>query len=92
MFYLKDGSYIKSYSDLHSRVEGGYQVSGMIVKKGKNPQKFDGIVLDNEIERFGVDEFSVVGTVLGVGIASFIIASLVYAVSKSTIYLWPKKQ
>jgi hypothetical protein len=65
IFYLRDGSYIKSYSDYHCRVEGGYQVSGTIVKEGKSPEKSDRIVLDNEIDTLGVDECSVVGTLVG---------------------------
>ena len=87
IFYLKDGSYIKSYSDHHHRVEGGYQISGTLVRKGGFPQKFDGMVLYNEIERFGVDKFSVAGTVVGVGIASLVIAGVVVAASTGNFSL-----
>jgi hypothetical protein len=79
-FYLKDGSYIKSYSDQHQRVEGGYHVSGTIIRKGESAVTFDGLVLDRDIDRFGVDEFNVVGTLLGVGLVGTL---TVYMISAS---------
>ena len=68
-FYLTDGSYIRSYADRHRRVEGGYQVSGMIFTRGKFAERFEGMVLDSQIDRFGRYEFSVVGTVTGAALA-----------------------
>lgn len=33
-FYLKDGSYIKSYANHHQRVDGGYKVAGDLSRWG----------------------------------------------------------
>lgn len=70
LFYLKDGSFVKSYAERHRRIEGGYEVSGTITRKGEFPETFDGIVLDVDILSWGVDDFNVVGTVLGIGVAA----------------------
>ncbi len=74
IFYLKDSSYITSSSNHHSRELGCYRVIGTIVRKGGSPKMFDGVVQDEEIESYGVDSLSVVGTVVEVGIVVGVIA------------------
>lgn len=77
-FYLKDGSYIESFADNHRRVEGGYQVSGTVLKRGNNPVKFDGLVLDNDIDRLGVIEISEVDSLLALaGVAAAVLVIMV---------------
>ncbi len=75
IFYLKDGSYIRSYSDHHHRVDGGYQVSGSIQKSSKNPEQFDGVILDTDLDRIGIDRFNAIGTILVVGGVATIIVT-----------------
>jgi hypothetical protein len=83
IFYLRDSSYITSYSNHHSREEGCYRVNGTIVKKGRFPEKFDGVVQDEEIESYGVDKFNAIGTVVGVGITVGVIALYLSGFAKS---------
>jgi hypothetical protein len=88
IFYLKDSSYITSYSNHHSREEGCYRVNGTVVRKGGFPGKFDGVVQDNEIEGYGVDKFKVVGTFVGVGIAAGVIGLYLGGIGRSPFRLW----
>jgi hypothetical protein len=76
-FYLKDGSYIRSFSDHHHKVDGGYLVSGTLVKSGDNRENFEGLVPDDQIVEFGVDEFSVVGTLVGLGVATVMVVGII---------------
>ena len=75
-FYLKDGSTIKSYADHHRRVEGGYEVAGIITPKGGLAKEFTGVLHDADIERISINEFSLGGTVVG----ALVTAGLVLAV------------
>ncbi len=83
-FYLRDGSYIRAYADHHRRVEGGYQVSGTIFKKGSHTENFEGLIPDSEIERFGVNEFNLIGTAVMAFITTFAAIGAVLAASRSS--------
>ena len=58
-FYLRDGSYVKSESGQHPRVEGGYQVTGELFTQVQSSdmfwthfhrQEFAGMVRDEDIK------------------------------------------
>jgi|WetSurMetagenome_2_1015567.scaffolds.fasta_scaffold79147_3 hypothetical protein len=76
VFHIKDGSIIESYADHHPRVEGGYRLSGTIFTEGESPRKFEGLVLDNDIDKIGVDKLNVVGTLLALGIVGPLIVGM----------------
>jgi hypothetical protein len=73
-FHLTDGSSVRSYADRHPRVEGGYQVAGIVFRKGGFPEKFDRMIPDSEIESIGAEELDVPGTLIGVALAAVIFA------------------
>ncbi len=75
-FYLRDGSYVKSYADHHPRVEGGYDVQGTIIPKGGSPKEFSGMISDREIARITVDRYNFIGT----AVAVFVATGLIYAI------------
>ena len=81
IFYLQDGSYIKSFSGNHHRIDSGYQISGEIARKDQIPKKFEGVLSDAEIAKVTVEKFNVVGTVLGCVLGGMVIAGAVYATS-----------
>ena len=68
-FHLLDGSYIKSSSGNHHRLDSCYQIKGEMVRDGIIQKNYDGVVNDNEIERITVERFNVVGTIALVGFA-----------------------
>jgi|WetSurMetagenome_2_1015567.scaffolds.fasta_scaffold275460_2 hypothetical protein len=73
--YLQDGSYIKSFSGNHHRLDSGYQiVGGEIMRPNEFPRAFDGVVRDVEIAKVKVERFSFVGTVLGCVLGGLVIA------------------
>jgi hypothetical protein len=74
IFCLNDGSRIESRADHHMRVERGYSVSGVILIGGRSPRKYEGVVLDAEIEKLGVETISPIGMLLGIGIGACAIA------------------
>jgi hypothetical protein len=76
-FYLHDGSYIKSYSKQHHRIDAGYQVTGTRVIKFKFSEKFDGVIQDSDIERIGAEEFNLWGTVALVGGVALLVAAAI---------------
>jgi hypothetical protein len=72
-FYLKNGSYVRSFADRHSRVDSGYQVKGDLYIKGQFDKHFEGIVNDSEIEKTTLEEFRwemaiVYGVAVGVAV------------------------
>ena len=69
LFHLLDGSYIKSLSGNHHRLDNGYQINGEIVREGIIQKNYDGVVNDNEIERITVERVNVIGTIALVGFA-----------------------
>jgi hypothetical protein len=69
LFHLHDGSYIKSLSGNHHRLDNGYQIKGEIVRDGITQKDYDAVVNDNEIERIEVERFDVAGTIVLVGVA-----------------------
>jgi hypothetical protein len=84
-FYLKDGSYVESFADSHQRVEGGYQVSGTITRRGNYPEKFDGMILHTDVDRLGVIEFSGDGSLLAVGVITLGVIVWVTAAGVNTM-------
>lgn len=73
--YLQDGSYIKSFSENHHRLDSGYQVVvGEIVRPKQFPGPFDGAVRDVDIAEVKVERSSVPGTVLGCVLGGLVIA------------------
>jgi hypothetical protein len=83
IFYLKDSSYITSYSNHHSREVGCYRVIGTIVRHGGFPKNFDGVVQDDELEKYGVDKFNVAGTLIAVGLAAAVISYIGHGIGQS---------
>ncbi|MCI0481880.1 MAG: hypothetical protein L0213_09880 [Candidatus Dadabacteria bacterium] len=81
LFYLKDGSYIRSFSGGHHRMESGYRVAGTLFRRGGFPEKVDRFVSDEEIERFGVDEFNLPGTLFELAVAAGVITFVVVGVN-----------
>lgn len=81
-FYLHDGSYIKSYSKQHHRVDAGYQVTGTRVVKFKFSEKFDGVIQNSDIERIGAERFNLGGTVALAGGVALLVAAA-FAVGES---------
>jgi hypothetical protein len=75
LFYLHDGSYVKSSSGNHHRIENGYQVSGEIAK-GKVRERFEGIVRDNDIKKVTTERLNVTRTLIG-GVFGLVAISLV---------------
>jgi hypothetical protein len=75
LFYLHDGSYVKSTSGNHHRIENGYQVSGELAK-GKVREHFEGIVRDNDIEKVTMERLNVTRTLIG-GVFGLFVISLV---------------
>ena len=69
LFHLLDGSYIKSLSGNHHRLNNGYQINGETVRDGIVQKHYEGVVNDNEIERITVERFNVVGTIALAGFA-----------------------
>ena len=63
LFHLLDGSYIKSLSGNHHRLDNGYQIKGEIVRDGIIQKKYEGVVNDDDIERITVESFNVLGTI-----------------------------
>lgn len=75
LFYLHDGSYVKSSSGNHHRIENGYQVSGEIVKD-KIRESFEGIVNDNDIKKVTTERLNVTRTLIG-GVFGLVAISLI---------------
>ena len=90
-FYLTDGTYIKSKSEEHHRVEHGYKVVGKLYGHGyhrwdgygeRKWEDFDGIVGDVEIKEITKSEYNedlstaiVIGSFLVVGGITYAIIS-----------------
>lgn len=74
-FYLEDGSYIKSFSGKHHRLDSGYQiVVGEIVRPNQFPKAFHGVVKDAESADVKVESLSIAGTILGCVLGGIVIA------------------
>lgn len=69
LFHLLDGSYIKSSSGNHHRIDNGYQIAGEMVRGGIIQMQFQGVVHDNEIVKLSVERFNLAGTITLVGVA-----------------------
>ena len=79
--FLHDGSYIKSFSGNHHRLDSGYQiVIGEITKPDKFPEAFTGVVRDVEIAEIKVERFNVVGTVMGTVLGGWLIVEAVRSI------------
>jgi hypothetical protein len=76
-FYLHDGSYVKSLSHKHHRVESGYQAAGTKMTKARTSENFDGILQDADIASIGSMEFNLWGTVALVGGTTLFVAGLI---------------
>ena len=74
--YLKNGSYIKSYSERHHRVEDGYQVTGNLTT-GELLKNYAGVINDNDIERITAEELNVVGTLVGSVFGAFVVIQVI---------------
>jgi len=81
LFYLKDGSHIYSGPRGHSRIEGGFLVTGGTHVVRRDYIKFDGVVPDTAITKITANTFSSGKTVLaaigGVCLVAFI-AGIIY--------------
>jgi hypothetical protein len=73
-FYLKDGSFIKSYANHHKHVDGGYKVAGDLFPLEGFRKTLDGVLDDTDIVKITRDEFNSAGTFLGIGIAAMTLA------------------
>ena len=80
-FRLIDGSLLESRQGHHSRIEGGYQVSGTLTKEdmlretwvngvSKTVQPFTGTIRDADIQEISVYQYQAGATTLAIVIAS----------------------
>jgi hypothetical protein len=78
-FQLRDGWLLEADAGSHSRIEGGYQVSGTLVKEDtlqatmvrgvrKTVKPFTGVVRDADIEEINAYQFDAATTVLVVAL------------------------
>jgi hypothetical protein len=87
-FQLKDGSLLEAQAGQYSRVEGGFQVSGTLVKQDslrltgmsgirKTVKPFAGVIRDADIEEISAYQSDVVTTVLVVAVPLLMIGIVV---------------
>jgi hypothetical protein len=70
IFHLLDGRQISSPAGQRRRVDEGYQIVGYIITEKDYLEKYEGIVLDNEIKGISSSSFNEQGTaLLVVGVA-----------------------
>ncbi len=80
-FHLTDGSLVESRQGNHSRIEGGYQVSGTLTKEdmlretwvngvSRTVQPFTGTIQDADIQEISVYQYQAGATTLAIVIAS----------------------
>jgi hypothetical protein len=80
-FRLTDGSLLESRQGNHSRIEGGYQVSGTLTKEdrvretwvngvSRTVQPFTGMIQDSDIQEISAYQYQAGATTLAIVIAS----------------------
>lgn len=98
-FQLKDGGLLESEEGSHSRVEGGYQVSGTLVRqdtlqwKGgsgvrRTVQNFSGMIWDADIEEITAFQYDGTSTVVAV-VAGVSIVGIAVAVALADFHIGP---
>ena len=71
VFYLKDGTYVESKSEEHTRIDTGYQVVGGLFKDKHAQGRFEGVIHDSDIQKVTANEFNVVRTSIGAVLGLF---------------------
>jgi hypothetical protein len=66
VFYLKDGRYIKSKPEEHTRTDTGYQVVGELVKNKQTQGRFEGVIHDSDIQKVTANTLDIVSTSIAV--------------------------
>jgi hypothetical protein len=83
-FYLKDGSYIRSFADNHQRIDSSYKISGMLYREGESHGKFEGVLPDTSIKTITRDKFNWTATMLAVPLRALALAGALIFASKGS--------
>lgn len=83
-FYLKDGSYVRSFGDHHQRIDSCYRVSGTLYRKGDSRGKFEGVLPDSSITRITRNKFNWIATMLALPIGALAVAGAIFVASKDS--------
>lgn len=83
-FYLKDGSYVRSFADYHQRTDSSYRVWGTLFMKGESVGRFEGVLPDSSITKITRYKFNWIGTLLVLPLATLVVAGAVLAASEGS--------
>jgi len=87
-FHLTNGTLVVSTSGRHHRVEGGYHVAGLLRQGETSERKYEGVLLDGEIDHVTVQRFNAVGTIALVGGFAGLVVALVEVSKAMSISPW----
>ena len=65
VFYLKDASRVESEPGQHTRIDGGYLVTGTLLKGKVAQEPFEGTVRDTDIQKLTAEKLNNARTAIG---------------------------